>query len=85
MGMELPQGGRTTGAFRDEIYAGPLFQAPSGLLANAPNASFWAPVVTQLTWRGHVSAVNESTARRLLEATSALEAEIASHPERGRP
>ena len=84
MGMELPQGGRTTGAFRDEVYAGPLFQGQSVLLANGPNAPSWAPVVTQLTWRAHLSAVNESTAGRLLEATSALEAKIASHLERGR-
>ncbi len=84
MGLELPQGGRTTGAFRDEVYAGPLFQARSVVLANAPNAPSWAPVVTQLTWRAHLSAVNESTARRLLDATSALEARIASHLEGGR-
>lgn len=82
MGMELPEGGRTIGAFRDEIYAGPLFQSQSVLLANGSNAPSWAPVVTQLTWRAHVAAVNESTARRLLEATNTLEAQIASH---GRP
>ncbi|MEQ1812743.1 MAG: hypothetical protein ABL889_22640, partial [Terricaulis sp.] len=78
MGMALLERGRTTGAFRDEVYAGPLFQAQSALLANAPNAPSWAPVVTQLTWRAHLSAVNESTAQRLLEATSTLEARIAS-------
>jgi len=81
MGMALLEGGRTTGAFRDEVYVGPLFQSQSALLANASNASSWAPVVTQLTWRAHVAAVNESTARRLLEATSALEARIATHLE----
>jgi hypothetical protein len=81
MGMALPERVRTTGAFRDEVYAGPLFQSQRALLANAPNAPSWAPVVTQLTWRAHVAAVNESTARRLLEATSALEARIANHLE----
>jgi hypothetical protein len=81
MGMRAPEPGRVTGAFRDEIYAGPLFQSQSALLANAPNARSWAPVVTQLTWRAHVAALNESTARRLLEATSALEARIAGQLE----
>ena len=81
MGMALLERGRTTGVFRDEVYRGPLFQSQSALLANAPNAPSWAPIVTQLTWRAHLSAVNESTARRLLEATSALEARIASHLE----
>lgn len=78
MGMRAPEVGRVTGAFRDEIYGGPLFQSQSALLANAPNAPSWAPVVTQLTWRAHVSAVNGSTAEKLLEATSTLEARIAS-------
>ena len=77
MGVVLLEGGRTTGALRDEVYAGPLFQSQRALLANSPNAPSWAPVVTQLTWRSHVAAVNESTARRLLEATSSLEARIA--------
>ena len=81
MGMALPERGRTTGAFRDEVYAGPLFQSQSALLSNAPNAASWAPVVTQLTWRAHVAVSNESTARGLLEATSVLEARIASHLE----
>jgi hypothetical protein len=81
MGMRAPEPGRTTGAFRDEIYAPPLFQSQSALLANAPNAPSWAPVVTQFTWRAHVAALNESTARRLLEATSALEARIAGQLE----
>lgn len=69
---------RVTGALGDEIYGGPLFRSQSAQLANAPSAPSWAPVVTQLTWRAHVSAVNGSTAQRLLEATSALEARIAS-------
>lgn len=81
MGMALPERGRTTGAFRDEVYAGPLFQSQTVVLANAPNAPSWAPVVTQLTWRAHLSAVNESTARRLLDATSALEARVAAQLE----
>jgi hypothetical protein len=79
MGMRAPEPGRATGAFRDEIYAGPLFQYQSALLANAPNAPPWAPVVTQLTWRANVAVSNESTARGLLEVTSALEARIAGH------
>lgn len=79
MGMALPERGRTIGPFRDEVYAGPLFQAQSALLAGGPNAASWAPVVTQLTWRAHLSAVNESTAQRLLQATSTLEARIAGH------
>jgi len=49
------------------------------LLANAPSAPSWAPVVTQLTWRAHGAAANETTARRLLEATRALEARIANN------
>jgi hypothetical protein len=81
MGIRAPEPGRATGTFRDEIYAGPLFQSQSALLANAPNAPSWAPVVTQLTWRAHVAVSNENTARRLREATSALEARIASHLE----
>jgi hypothetical protein len=81
MGMALLEGGRTAGAFRDEVYAGPLFQPQTAALASPPNAPSWAPVVTQLTWRAHVAAVNESTARRLLEATSVLEARIAGHLE----
>jgi len=76
MGMRAPAPGRATGAFRDEIYAAPLFQSQSALLAHVPNAPSWAPVVTQLTWRAHVTVLNESTARRLLESTSALEARI---------
>jgi hypothetical protein len=84
MGMEQPGGSRTAGAFRDEVYAGPLFQSRSVLLASAPAAPTWAPVVTQLTWRAHVAAVNESTAQRLLEATRALEARIAGHLDRRR-
>ncbi|ANP44937.1 hypothetical protein [Candidatus Viadribacter manganicus] len=84
MGMALLERGRTTGAFRDEVYAGPLFQPQSLMLANAPSAPSWAPVVTQLTWRAHVAAVNESTAQRLLDATSRLEARIARQLDRRR-
>lgn len=69
---------RVTGALGDEVYGGPLFQSQSAALANAPNAPSWAPVVTQLTWRAHLSAVNGSTAEKLLDATNALEARIAS-------
>ena len=81
MGMPVPEGGRITGPFRDEIYAGPLFQSQSAVLANGPNAPSWAPMVTQLSWRAHVTATNENIARRLLDATSALEARIAAHLE----
>ncbi len=78
--MRMPAPGvvwRVNGALGDEIYGGPLFQSQSARLANAPNAPSWAPVVTQLTWRAHVAAVNGSTAQRLLEVTSALEARLA--------
>ena len=84
MGVGVPGGGRITGAFRDEIYAGRLFATQSPSLANGPNAPSWAPVATQLSWRAFVSVTNENTARRLLDATSALEARIAMHLEGGR-
>ncbi|MES1200668.1 MAG: hypothetical protein ABUS57_04380 [Pseudomonadota bacterium] len=82
MGMRAPEGVRTSGAFLDETYGGPLFQSQSAVLARAANAPSWAPVVTQLTWRAHVAAVNESTARRLLDATSVLRTRIASRIDR---
>jgi hypothetical protein len=78
MRMRAPEVARNADTLGDEVYGGPLFQSQSAFLANAPDAPSWAPVVTQLTWRAHVSAVNGSTAQRLLEATSALEARIAS-------
>lgn len=79
MRMHAPQVvWRADGSLGDEIYGGPLFQSQSALLARAPGAPAWAPVVTQLTWRAHVSAVNGSTAEQLLEVTSALETRIAS-------
>lgn len=78
MRMRAPDVARNADALGDEVYGGPLFQSQSAFLANAPNAPSWAPVETQLTWRAHVSVANTFTAQRLLAATSALEARIAS-------
>ena len=85
MGLQSPETGRTTGTFGDEIYAGRLFQSETGSLARAPDAPSWGLVTTQLAWRAYVAEGNEDTARRLLEATSALEARIASNLEGGAP
>jgi hypothetical protein len=81
MGVRVASVGRTDGPFHDEIYASRLFDGQIPLLAYAPNAPSWAPVTTQLSWRAHVAVSNESTARRLLDATSALEARIGDHLE----
>lgn len=85
MGVLLPSVARTAGPFEDEVYGGRLFEAQTPSLASAPNAPHWAAVVTHLSWRSLGAVANESTARRLLEATSALEARIASHLEGSGP
>ncbi len=81
MGVRVPSVAQTPGAFEEEIYAGRLFATQSPSLASGPNAPSWAPVATQLSWRALVSVTNESTARRLLDATSTLEARIANQLE----
>ncbi len=84
MGVRVPSVGRTDGPFEDEIYSGRLFSGAIPVLTNAPNASAWAPVASQLSWRGLVAVGNESTARRLLDATTALETRIAERLDGGR-
>ena len=67
-----------------EQFQGRLVVTVGDLIASSPSASAWAPVVSQLSWRGLVAVSNESTARRLLDATNALEARIADRLGGGR-
>ncbi len=81
MGMPRVDSALDGTGFIAEVYAGPLFSAPSSLLNAPPDVAIWAEISALLSWRAMVAGTNESFAQRMQAATAALDAKIAKRLE----
>lgn len=78
MAMPRAPSGPDPTRYAAEIYGGPLYKAHSAALDAAADAAIWSDINALLSWRAMVSTTNESLAQRMLAATAALDAQIAT-------